>query len=88
MDSTFASNNHEAIIKSAQNPCDATYKAQMLVFREAKSLGQSAEWGMHAYHSSFPCLNERIPYAEPLVILHLATLLYNFRCANVGLNQI
>jgi len=46
---------------------------------------------MRAYRSSFPRLNERIPYeehGEQLVILHLATLLYNFQCANVGLNQI
>jgi len=91
MDAAFVSNNHEAIIKSAQNPCDVTTEAELLVFREATSLRQYAEWGMHAYSSSFPCLNEHIPYeehGERLTILHLAIFLYNFRCANVALNQI
>jgi len=81
MDSAFARNNHKAILKSAQNPCDTSNEAQMLVFRVATSLCQSAEWGMHTYHSSLLCLNEHIPCeenGEQLIIFYLATLLYNF----------
>jgi len=81
MDSAFASTTHEAIIKLVQNPEVAADVAQMVIFCEATSLHQSAEWGMHAIQSSFPCLNEHILYeenGERLVIIHLATLLYNF----------
>jgi len=91
MDSAFAVRNHPGIIRSAQDITGASTAAEILQFREATAMHQTAEWGMRAIRSSFPRLTERIPYedgGERLKMLMLVPLLYNFRCETVGLNQI
>jgi len=43
MDSAFVSTTHEAIVKLAQNPRDATDEAQMVIFHKTTFLCQSAK---------------------------------------------
>jgi hypothetical protein len=50
-----------------------------------------SEWGMRGFQSSFPRLKEQIRYearGERKITLMLVTLLYNYRVAKVGQNQI
>lgn len=94
MDSAFAAGNYEFILKSSQNyNVTRSEDAQgMQVMSAATSMRQAAEWGMRAMQSSFPRLTDKFPYedgkGERLETLKLCSLLYNFRCKYVGLNQL
>jgi DDE superfamily endonuclease len=91
MDSAFASANHPAIIKSSQNETTCESPFEILEYRAATSLRQSAEWGMRAIQSALPRMLDAIRYEEQgqrKIILICMVMLYNFRCDRVGLNQI
>ena len=62
---------------------------------QATSLGQAAEWGVHAIQSSMPRLKDRFPneeeekaHRERKSVLTMVPHLCNFRLEMVGLNQI
>lgn len=94
MDSAFASRSRDSIIKSIPREacyiaCETAQEAFML--EDALSVRQSAEWGMRALQAAMPRLKARWPYEERderLIGLTLIALLYNFRCNNMGMNQI
>jgi hypothetical protein len=94
MDSAFSTRDRQSIIKSVQR--DAVYITaenveQALILEDAKSVRQSAEWGMRALQGSMPRLKARWTYEERderLVGLTLLVLLYNYKANNMDLNQI
>ena len=91
VDSAFTSSNNEYLIKSAQNYNSVNSSHELLKMDQATSMRQAAEWGMRAIQGAFPRLVERIQYeenGERNIFLSLVPLLYNFRLARVGLNQI
>jgi hypothetical protein len=52
---------------------------------------QSAEWAMHAFQSSMPCIKDRMKYEEQgerKVTLTMMIFLYNLRARMVGINQL
>jgi hypothetical protein len=70
---------------------EAEYQQKRKINVAAKSMRQSAEWGMHAFCTSFPRINDRIIYeeiGERELILESFVLLYNLRSQTVGMNQI
>jgi hypothetical protein len=91
VDSAFASANAPYLIKSSENSTTCEDPITLLRQEQATSLRQAAEWGMRAIQSSFPRLKETIRIednGERSVILNLVPLLYNYRLAKVGLNQL
>lgn len=95
VDSAFQSSNNDYLIKSAQDTTKAVTQRDFDIIRQATSLRQAAEWGMHAIQSSMPRLRDRFLYEEEEkehrereVIMKLVPLLYNFRLEFVGLNQL
>ena len=63
----------------------------MLLWQQATSCRQPAEWGMRGLQDSFPRLKDCIVYeenGERAIILKFITLLYNYRVRSVGINQI
>jgi hypothetical protein len=50
---------------------------------------QSAEWGMHAFQSSMPCIKDRMKFEERGERkVTLMILLYNVRARMVRINQL
>ena len=93
VDSAFASQNADYLIRSAQDITNCQTPDEVLICTEATSLRQAAEWGMRAIQSAFPRLKDAIPHEtnggiERKIMLKLVVLLYNFRLEYVGLNQI
>jgi DDE superfamily endonuclease len=91
MDSAFASQDNPSIIKSSDSIHTGDGERDVLINREAISLRQAAEWGMHAIQSAFPRIKNKFRYEENgfrALNLELMVLLYNFRLHHVGLNQI
>jgi hypothetical protein len=91
MDSAFASRDNPSIIISAQTIANAEGAEEILIQQEATSLRQAAEWGMRAIQSAFPRMKIPMKYEEKgqrRLILICLQMLYNYRCFNVGLNQI
>lgn len=91
VDSAFSTVNNAFLIKSSQNYGAAEDGLNLLRMEQATSLRQAAEWGMRAIQSAFPRLRDRIHFeenGERAVFLSLVPLLYNYRLAKVGLNQI
>jgi DDE superfamily endonuclease len=92
LDSAFAAGSCPFMLKSAQDIHKARNEEELIQLRQATSLRQAAEWGMHAIQSSFPRLKEKIHYydcgTERRIYLVLVCLLYNLRLEVVGLNQI
>lgn len=93
VDSAFASTDSEALIKSHQNIFDnqGNVLQNPSLNQQATSLRQMAEWGMRALQGSFPRLRDRLIYenrGERKLILQSIILLYNYRAAKVGQNQI
>ena len=61
------------------------------VAKEASSMHQSSEWGMHAFQASFPRVKDRIALeyrGQRKVMMKLMIMLYNIRTRRVGINQI
>jgi DDE superfamily endonuclease len=91
VDSAFSTVNNRYLVKSSENYGLAANGIEMLRMQQATSLRQAAEWGMGAIQGAFPRLKDRIHYeenGERGVFLSLVPLLYNYRLAKVGLNQI
>ena len=92
MDSAFAADGVDYLIKSAQDTTKAESPEDLLKITQATSLRQAAEWGMHAIQSSMPRLKDRFPCEEDdkerEIILRIVPHLYNFRLEFVGLSQI
>jgi hypothetical protein len=91
MDSAFSLTNNPAIIRSSDEFTRAKTPKELLMNQDATALRQYAEWGMRAIQSSFPKMTAKMKYEERgtrKVILMVMVMLYNYRCNNVGLNQI
>lgn len=92
LDSAFAASNAPYLLKSAQDWNGGKDADDVIVLRQATSLRQAAEWGMHAIQGSFPRLKDTIRYEddakERKIYLLLVCFLYNLRLELVGLNQI
>ncbi len=98
IDSAFRMRNAPYIIKSSQNSfvgVGPTTQAQWLDWikkQQATSMRQSAEWGMQAILSSFPCrLNDKFPFearGERRSSIKMMVLIYNLCAGLVGINQI
>lgn len=92
VDSAFATDGCDYLIKSAQDITRAKTQKEVLQIRQATSIRQAAEWGMGAIQRAFPKLKDRIRYEESgterKLFLKLVPLLYNLRLEKVGLNQI
>ena len=91
MDSAFAAVNNPAIIRSSEDLTRAHNAEEVLMLKEATSLRQSAEWGMRAIQGAFPRMTKTLNYEEygtRKITLFTMVMLYNYRCHNVGLNQI
>jgi DDE superfamily endonuclease len=90
VDSAFCKKRCLFLIKSQQADPDAG-DADAAEIIEAKSMRQSAEWGMRSFQSSFPRLKDRFIYeefGERRIIMKMCLLLYNLRARRVGINQI
>lgn len=90
LDSAFAG-EYPFVIRSSQNVNMARDEMEMVLFQEATSLRQSAEWGMRALQGAFPRLKDRMRYEERgdrVKILQCMVLLHNYRVHYVGMNQI
>ena len=89
VDSVFSKKRCDFLIKSSQElPGNAN---EILVNEDATSMRQSAEWGMRAFQSSFPRINDWIPFEETgerRIILRMLVLHYNYQANKVGINQI
>jgi DDE superfamily endonuclease len=91
VDSAFASGKAPYLIKSAQDHNTAKSAKELIMYREATSLRQAAEWGIRAIQGSMPRLKDALHYEEKgerKRIMKLVPLLYNLRLSRVGLNQI
>ena len=93
VDSAFSRHKGEALIKSYQTNMDRTGRRRQRhrLNKDATSLRQMSEWGMHGLQASFPRLRDRLRYEEQgerKIIMQLIVLLYNFRASTVGQNQI
>ena len=94
MDSAFAARTRPSIIKSVpRERIDllAEGREQALMWDDALSVRQSAEWGMRALQGSMPRLKARWHYEERderMVGLHLISFLHNYKANNMDLNQI
>jgi DDE superfamily endonuclease len=58
MDSAFAAGDSPFVLKSAQDINTAVNEHDLVVLRQATSLRQAAEWGMHAIQGSFPRMRD------------------------------
>ena len=81
------------MIKLFQNNTDRTGQRRQRhdINRQATSLRQLSKWGMRGLQASFPRLRDRLRYEEQgerKLIIQVIVLLYNFRAATVGQNQI
>lgn len=92
VDSAFCREFHPFVIKSAQDHLGVGQNAtEIMRLRQATSLRQASEWGMRGFQGTFPRLLDRMVYEETgerKLILLTIVLLYNYRAAVVGINQI
>ena len=91
MDSAFSRKRYGFLIKSSQTDPESDNPNDYRVNAEATSMRQSAEWGMRAIQSSFPCLKDRFVYEETgelKIMFKFLLLLYNVRARKVSINQI
>lgn len=90
VDSAFSKKRSPFLIKSQQADPDGD-DVNAAVIMQAKSMRQSAEWGMRSLQASFPRLKDRFIYeefGERRVMMKMCLLLYNLRARRVGINQI
>jgi hypothetical protein len=90
VDSAFAAQENPALIKSGKNDVvnDPILRE---IKKQATSLRQTSEWGMHGFESSFPRVKDRFKMeynGERKRIIQLIIYLYNYRSRKVGINQI
>ena len=89
VDSAFARNRYNFLIKSAQ--ADPIDMEEALLNREATAMRQASEWGMRALQSSFPRLKDRMRFEETgerKIIMKMLILLFNVHSRRVGINQV
>ena len=91
VDSAFGGKNRAYLEKSSQSdPVDANCEV-ILKNRAATSIRQLSEWGMRMIQSSFPRIADTLVFENTgnrRVVMRLMIHLYNFQCAQVGINQI
>ncbi len=64
---------------------------EIAVLRAVTSMQSASEWGMRAFHSSFPCLKDRFVYEERVDIcsvIKMCVLLLDFQANKVVINEI
>jgi hypothetical protein len=69
----------------------AAQRLDIIKKQQATSMWQSAEWGMRAIQSSFPCLNDEFPFktrGKWRNSMKMTILVYNLCACLVGINQI
>jgi hypothetical protein len=93
VDSAFSADNRQSAYKSHQNNIDryGNVRQKSDVHRQATSVRQLSEWGMHGLQGSFQRLKDRLLHEERgkrKFILEMIVLLYNYRASTVGINQI
>ena len=91
MDSAFSSVGKPYVLKSIQAQHRAENAQQYMMYEEATSMRQAAEWGMHGMQSSFGRLKGTLRYeteGQRSLILLSIVFLHNWRANTVGLNQI
>eukprot|EP00563_Minutocellus_polymorphus_P004199 CAMPEP_0181033814 /NCGR_PEP_ID=MMETSP1070-20121207/7455_1 /TAXON_ID=265543 /ORGANISM="Minutocellus polymorphus, Strain NH13" /LENGTH=444 /DNA_ID=CAMNT_0023111261 /DNA_START=127 /DNA_END=1457 /DNA_ORIENTATION=+ len=87
VDSAFASESNDSLIKSAQSTAGASNTREAAILLEATSMRQSSEWGMHSLQGTFPRLKDRFVYEERgdrKLMLEMVARLYNFRTRRLG----
>jgi hypothetical protein len=90
MDSAFSSNGRPYVLKSIQAHIRAENPQEYLMYEQATSMRQAAEWGMRALRLSFGRLTGTLRYetdGHRSQILTSIVLLYNWRANTVGLNE-
>ena len=91
MDSAFSSVGRPYVLKSIQAHHRAENAQEYMMYEQATSIRQAAEWGMHALRSSFGRLKGTLryeTYGQRSLILESIVFLHNWRANTVGLNQI
>ena len=89
VDSAFKMSDANYLVRSSQRDPGNAYL--LLLNRQATSIRQLSEWGMRMVQGQFPRLKDALQYEEKgerKVILTLMVHLYNFHCANIGINTI
>jgi DDE superfamily endonuclease len=90
IDSAFSLQMADCFLKSSQSDPIGNPEAYMKN-RQATSVRQLAEWGMHQLQSKFPRMTDKIKYEEKNVRqldLSLMIRLYNHQALRLGMNQI
>lgn len=62
--SAFCPSSFECLIKSVRDESEANTTQNVFQMQQATAVWQSAEWGMRAFQSSFPCVKYRSIYEE------------------------
>jgi hypothetical protein len=91
MDSAFSADGKPYVLKSIQAHIRAENAEEYLMYEEATSVRQAAEWGMRGLRSSFGRLTSKLRYetdGQRSQILDSIVLLYNWRANTVGFNEI
>lgn len=94
VDSAFTGKVTQGMLRSQQLISEFMLDAapiERIVGRNATSVRQLSEWGMRSFQGSFPRLRDKFFYeerGERSIILECIVLLYNYRAATVGHNQI
>jgi hypothetical protein len=90
IDSAFSLTATDCFLKSSQTDPVGNAEAYM-VNRQATSVRQLAEWGMHQLQAKFPRMADKIKYeenGERRLDISLMIRLYNHQVRRVGMNQI
>lgn len=90
VDFAFAHSSYPFLITSEKWPVDMVLDEMNLV-KKAKSMHQSAEWGMWASQSSFPQVKDCIEFEsiwQQKLMMKVIIHSYNFTTKKVGINQI
>jgi hypothetical protein len=90
VDSAFTRNNYPFLIKSCKPLLDVSIN-DMEVAKDANSMRQSAEWGMHAFQALFPSIKDSITLeyrGQCKLMMKLIIHLYNLHTRKVDNNQI
>jgi hypothetical protein len=89
VDSAFNIAGGPFLIKSSQ--LDPSGVQEYRVNRDATSVRQMSEWGMHQIKAKFPRMNDTLKYeirGQRRIDLILMVRLYNHQCTTMGRNQI
>eukprot|EP00957_Ditylum_brightwellii_P006559 497058-Ditylum_brightwellii.AAC.1 len=89
VDSAFSLLRKPYLLNSSRSDVTSQDSHGLMLNAEATSIKQMAEWGMHAFQGSFPCMKDHIVYedGECKRMIQLTVLLYNARSRLVGINH-